>query len=171
MSYFRPSLGGLLAPVAAIALLAGTPASATHRSSAGPAGFLGEWELDLMRMPDTYGTPPRRVVYRFEDIGGGQWRMTVDVTAPDGSVRHMAVRYRRDGTMAPGEGDTSEADSAAFNAPAANVLVMCLAKDKRLGSVRIYALSADGKEMTESASNVNADGQPFVRNFHFKRVG
>jgi hypothetical protein len=36
--------------------------------------------------------------------------------------------------------------------------------------VRTYAISADGKEMTESAADVNEAGEPFVRNFHFKRV-
>jgi hypothetical protein len=51
-----------------------------------------------------------------------------------------------------------------------NVLVMSLAKNKTLGSVRVYVVSADGREMTESAANVNAAGEPFVRNFHFTRV-
>jgi hypothetical protein len=47
---------------------------------------------------------------------------------------------------------------------------MSLSKNKVLGSVRAYAVSADGKKMTESAANVDNTGAPFVRNFHFKRV-
>lgn len=136
-----------------------------HRSS-----FLGAWELDLSRMPANYGPPPRRVVYTFEDVGAGQWRTSIDITAPDGSVRHMAVRYARDGSASAGEGDSSEADSAAINQPASNVLVMSLAKNKMLGSVRVYAVSSDGKEMTESAAAADIGGAPFVRNFHFPRL-
>jgi hypothetical protein len=132
--------------------------------------FIGQWELDLSRMPDTYGPPPKRVVYGFVDLGSGEWRTTVDITAPDDSVRHVAVQYRPDGKMVKGTGDQVDGDSAAFNAPAPNVLVMSLAKDRKLGSVRVYAISADGNEMTESAANVDGSGSPFVRNFHFKRI-
>lgn len=164
----------LFLPAAAAALILGGPAIARPGGAVPAAAeqspFLGEWELDLTRMPDNYGPPPKRVIYTFEDQGSGKWRTKIDITAPDDSVRHMAIQYRRDGTAAPGEGDTSEADSAAVNAPAPNVLVMSLSKSKVLGSVRVYAISADGKEMTESAANVDNMGAPFVRNFHFKRV-
>ncbi len=164
----------LFFPIAAAALVAGGPVIAQPGNApplaAEQSPFLGEWQLDLTRMPDTYGPPPKRVIFTFKDVGAGQWRTEVDITAPDDSVRHMAAQYRRDGKAVPGEGDTSEADSVAVNAPAPNVLVMSLSKNKALGSVRIYAISADGKEMTESATNVDNTGAPFVRNFHFKRV-
>jgi hypothetical protein len=173
MPYSHPPFIALFLPLAAAALV-GEPAIAQTGNVRPPAAeqspFLGEWELDLTRMPDTYGPPPKRVIYTFEDVGAGKWRTKVDITAPDDSVRHMAARYRRDGKAVPGEGDTSEADSVAVNAPAPDVLVMSLSKNKVLGSVRAYAISADGKEMTESAANVDNTGAPFVRNFHFKRV-
>jgi hypothetical protein len=73
--------------------------------------------------------------------------------------------------MAKSEGDKGEGDSAAFMSPAPNVLVASLAKDKSLESVRTYVIAADGREMTESAADVDNDGVPFVRNFHFKRIG
>ena len=176
MPYPHPRFGASFLPIAV--LLASGPALAQPGDAGRAASpiiaerspFLGEWELDLTRMPDSYGPPPKRVTYVFEDVGSGQWRTTVDITAPDDSVRHMAVQYRRDGKMAQGEGDTAEADSAAINSPAPNVLVMSLSKNKVLGSVRVYAVSADGREMTESAANVDATGAPFVRNFHFRRL-
>lgn len=169
---------GALPLLTAFALLVGGAAygptvaqpgnGATPATEASP--FFGEWELDLNRMPTTYGPPPSRVLYAFEDAGAGQWRTTIDIMSPDGKVRHMAVQYRRDGAMAPGSGDSAESDSAAFMSPAPNILVMSLAKDKRLGSVRTYTISADGREMTESAADVDKDGIPFVRNFHYKRL-
>lgn len=146
---------------------------ALAQSDAAPAArspFLGEWELDLTRMPDSYGPPPKKVTYAFEDAGAGEWLTRIDIAAPDGSVRHIALRYRRDGRAVTGQGDTVDGDTAAVNAPAPDVLVMNIAKDKHPGSVRVYAVSADGTEMTESAAALDATGAPFVRNFHYKRV-
>jgi len=165
MPYPHSRLATLLFPAA---LLIG--AAAPAQPVAEPSPFIGTWELDLARMPDNYGTPPKRVTFTFKDVGAGQWRTEIDITAPDDSVRHSAIQYRRDGKMAAGEGDTREADSAAFSAPAPNVLVMGLAKDKHLGAVRVYTVSSDGREMTESATNVDDQGAPFVRSFHFKRI-
>ncbi|MDG2535135.1 hypothetical protein P6144_15855 [Sphingomonas sp. HITSZ_GF] len=165
MPHSQSRFAALLLPAA---LLIGGAAPARPTPDASP--FLGTWELDLSRMPDSYGPPPKRVTFTFRDVGAGQWRTEIDITAPDDSVRHSAVQYRRDGRMVPGEGDTGEADSAAFLSPAPNVLVMGLAKNRTLGAVRTYVISADGREMTESAANVDETGAPFVRSFHFRRI-
>ncbi len=101
MSYaIRSSAAVLLAA----ALLTGGTASAQSQSP-----FLGEWELDLTRMPANYGPPPKKVLYTFTDIGAGKWRTTIDITAPDDSVRHIAIQYRRDGHVGQNDGDTSMA--------------------------------------------------------------
>lgn len=173
MLYSLPRFRTLFLPLAAAALVANGPAIAqpenAHPSAADQSSFLGEWELDLTRMPDTYGPPPKRVIYTFKDVGSGKWRTEIDITGRDDSVRHVAIQYLRDGRAVPGEGDT-EGESVAVNSPAPNVLVMSMSRNKGLESVRTYAISADGKEMTESAADVNEAGEPFVRNFHFKRV-
>lgn len=175
MSCLRPRLRALFVAAAAAALIPGGNAVARSQGAVSPAAerspFLGRWELDLARMPATYGPPPKRVVYTFADLGVGKWRTEVDITAPDGSVRHVAMEYRRDGRAVPALGDTADGDSGAMHSPAPNVLVLSIAKDKRMGSVRVYAVSADGKEMTESAAAVDGEGAPFVRNFHFRRIG
>jgi hypothetical protein len=177
MSYAHSRFTALVLPAVAAVLIVGGNAFANSdhpTSAAAPAAdqspFLGEWELDLTRMPDSYGPPPKRVVYTFEDVGADQWRTTIDIAAADGSARHVAIRYRRDGQMVLGEGDAADGETAAVNAPAPNVLVMSLANNKILESVRVYAISADGREMTESAADVSAAGAPFVRNFHFRRT-
>lgn len=175
MSYPRSGFAApfLLAAAAALAVggqAVAQPAPSAAPAAAAPSPFLGEWELDLARMPGDYGPPPKRVTFTFEDAGSGAWRTTVAITAPDDSVRRAIVRYRRDGRAVPAEGDMAEGDSAAFSAPAPNVLVMAIAKDQALVGVRVYAISADGTEMTESASGVHDDGAPFVREFHFRRI-
>lgn len=180
MSYSPLRFSALLLH-AAVALIVGGEAFASGKAvRSQPAGvaspvtaqspFLGKWELDLTRMPDSYGPAPKKVIYTFEDVGSDQWRTKIDITASDGGIRHIAVQYRRDGQMVQGEGDSTDGESAAVNAPAPNVLVMSLANNKSLESVRVYAVSADGQEMTESAADVTAEGVPFVRNFHFKRL-
>lgn len=142
---------------------------------AGPAfaqssPFAGSWALDLSQMPSTYGTPPRSVTYSFADAGDGQSRLTIEIVNADGSVRRSTAQYRPDGRAVPAEGDRLEADMIAIGAPAPNVLVMSLARESNLSSVRTYAVSADGREMTESAADVSGAGAPFVRNFRYTRI-
>lgn len=156
--------------LAAAPLAVSTPVTARAASTAA-APFLGTWELDLTRMPDTYGPPPKRVVYTFKDVGAGEWATTIDITGRDDALRHIAIRYRRDGKAVRGTGDTADGDTAAVGTPNPNVLVMSLATGGKLGSVRTFTVSTDGREMTESAANVTAGGEPFVRHFHFRRIG
>lgn len=169
MTSLRFSIGAAVAGTVAALVFAAAPAAGA--SPYADPSFAGEWELDLTRMPATYGTPPKRVVYAIRNLGGGTWQTTIDITAPDGSVRHMAVRYRRDGQAGQSSGDLSEGDSAAISLPAPDVMVMSIAKEKSLASVRVYSISANGREMTESAADVDGTGAPFVRKFHFRRVG
>lgn len=150
--------------------LASLVTSGPAASAKAQSPFLGKWALDVSRMPVTYGTPPKSVTYEIVDLGKGRWETRIHIV-DDGGVRDMAVSYRRDGQANAGTGYAGEGDNAAVNSPAPNVLVMSLARDKQLESVRTYAVSANGREMVESAADVDDEGVPFVRNFHFKRIG
>ncbi|MGW8191377.1 hypothetical protein [Sphingomonas hankookensis] len=155
-----------LAPVAAgdMSSVARPPVAATR------SVFLGKWELDLTRMPDTYGPPPKRVLFEFREIGDGKWRTIVDVYDRDGTVRHMPMAYRPDGRPVPAEVPNGEADAVAVLSPVPDTLVVNLGRAKTLGSVRVYTVLPGGNEMIESAAGLNGDGEPFVRTFHFKRL-
>jgi hypothetical protein len=48
--------------------------------------------------------------------------------------------------------------------------MMAMVRDNRLVGVRVYAISGDGREMTESAAGHDIAGVPFVRSFHFRRI-
>ncbi|MEQ1498491.1 MAG: hypothetical protein ABL914_07500 [Novosphingobium sp.] len=159
-----PVLG--LAALCLIGVAASGPAA--PRSSKSP--FLGKWALDVATMPVTYGTPPKSVTYEFVDLGNGRWETRIHIV-DDGGNRDIAVSYLRDGLANASSGYAGEGDTAAVNSPAPNVLVMSLARDKQLESVRTYAVSANGREMTESAADVDDNGVPFVRNFRFRRIG
>lgn len=179
MSYSHTGFRASFLRAAAAALIVGGPAMAQPADpgraapaaiAAEPSPFLGEWELDLTRMPDDYGPRPKRVTFSFEDVGSGQWRTRIEITAPDDSVRRVTIQYRRDGRAVQSEGDMAEGETAAFSSPAPDVLVMGIAKNSSLAGVRVYTISADGSEMTESASGVRGGGVPFVRSFHFRRI-
>lgn len=161
------SLAFLLPALFGLSLSTAEPAWAETRPS---SPFIGLWELDLTKMPVTYGTPPKRVTYRFIDAGNGQWRSVIDIVAQDDSIRHMEARFARDGKAFASSGDDAEVDLAAAGSPAPDVLVLSLAKFKALQSVRTYAVSPDGQIMTESAAGIDDEGTPFVRNFTYRRI-
>lgn len=154
----------------ALACLSLSTLAASNTPAKPRSPFLGKWALDLRSMPATYGTPPKSVTYEFVDLGTGRWETRIHIVDNDHGVRDIAVSYARDGQANRGTGYAGEGDNAAVNSPAPNVLVMSLARDKQLESVRTYAVSANGREMIESAADVDDNGVPFVRNFRFTRI-
>ncbi len=154
----------------AIACLCMTTLASASPPAKPRSPFLGKWALDLKSMPVTYGAPPESVTYEFVDLGNGRWETRIHIVDKGHGVRDIAVSYRRDGQSNKGTGYAGEGEMAAVNSPAPNVLVMSLARDKQLESVRTYAVSANGQEMIESAADVDNEGVPFVRNFRFTRI-
>jgi len=157
-------------PLAIIAILtasaSGAPAAAPQPA---PSPFIGLWKLDTESMTIPADARPASVTAEFADAGAGVWNTTYVITAKDGSARRMTSRERLDGNAVPIGGDQMDADSVAMTSPAPNVLVMGLSKGGNLGSVRVYTVSADGREMTESATVTGADGKPVVRRFRWIR--
>ncbi|MBS0478231.1 MAG: hypothetical protein JSR79_02900 [Proteobacteria bacterium] len=150
--------------IAMIALvMAAAPAAAQPASSP----FLGRWKLDTTSIPNNAG--PASVTAEFADAGAGAWTTTYVITAKDGAARRMTSREALDGKAVAITGDQTEADSVAMTSPAPGVLVMGLSKSGRLGSARVYTVSADGSEMIESATVVGDDGKPAVRRFRWVR--
>ena len=151
--------------VAALSLIAASGAVAEEAPS-----ILGTWRLDLASMAIPPEARPASVTVSFQPDGTDGLRTTYVIAARDGSERRMTSREKLDGVAVPIEGDQSEADSAAFSAPAPNVLVMGLSKNGRPGSVRVYTVAADGRAMTESAANVGSDGKPLIRTFRWTKA-
>jgi hypothetical protein len=110
------------------------------------------------------------VTIEFGESPAGKWTTQVDILGGDGSKRHIASTYVPDGTPASIEGDTVEADTAAVKLPAANVMVLALGKGGIPASTRIYTVSPNGAEMTETAVYFGADGKPIMRTNYFTRI-
>lgn len=161
-----------LIQVAAVAALAATPAVArepSHRPHKAEP-LIGTWQLDLDSMGIPAAMRPLSVTVTFSAPDTETWRTAVHIIAPDNSVRHMESLAPRTGRSVPIIGDQMEADSIAVTIPSTRVLIMGLAKDGRPGSTRVYTVSADGRTMTEAASNVGDDGKPFIRTFQYRRA-
>lgn len=132
--------------------------------------LIGRWALDVARLPMAPEARPKSVVIAFAETSDGKWQTTVDITAPDGAVRHMESRYRPGEATVPVEGDQSEADRVAIAMPAPNILVLALSRQGVPGSTRVYSTAADNRSMTETAITYGDDGTPRVRLNHFTRV-
>jgi hypothetical protein len=148
------------------AVSAPTPATEPQPAS---SPFLGRWTLDTGSPATPGDAGPASVTAEFADGGAGMWNTTYVITAKDGSARRMTSRERLDGKAVPIGGDQTVADSVAMTSPQPGVLVMGLTKGGKLGSVRIYTVSADGSEMIESATLVGDDGKPMVLRFRWVR--
>lgn len=156
-------------PLTMIALALGAAPLAPAAAQPASSPLLGQWKLDTGSMAIPADARPASVTAEFADAGTGEWNTTYVITARDGSARRMTSRERLDGTAVPISGDQADADSVALFSPAPNVLVMGLTKNGSFGSVRVYTVSADGREMTESATVVGPDGKPVVRRFRWVR--
>ena len=149
-------------------ILATTPAMSAPAQQPDSSPFFGQWKLDTGSVqPNDAG--PASVTAEFADGGAGYWNSTYVITAKDGSAKRMTSRERLDGKAVPIDGDQSIYDSVAASSPMPGVLVMGLTKGGNLGSVRVYTVSANGREMTESATVVGDDGKPTVLRFRWTR--
>lgn len=156
-------------PIAMIALFMAAPAASVPAPQPSASPILGRWTLDTGSMTIPVDARPASVTAEFADAGEDMWNTTYVITAKDGSARRMTSRERLDGQAVPIAGDQTEADNVAMTSPQPGVLVMGLSKSGNLGSVRVYTVSADGKEMIESATLVGEDGKPTVRRFRWIR--
>jgi len=153
----------------ALAAVSAPMVTAAAAAQPGSSPILGQWKLDTGSMDIPADARPASVTAEFADGGAGAWNTNYVITAKNGSTRRMTSRERLDGAPVPVTGDQSDADSVAMTSPAPGVLVMGLTKDGKFGSVRVYTVSADGREMTESATFVDPDGKPVMRRVRWVR--
>lgn len=143
--------------------------ASAHAEPPPPSPLIGEWSVDLERLPMPPEARPKsvRVVFAEAEVGALSTRVEV-VYGEDERMSALATT-RLDGTPAPVTGSL-EADETATTQPAPNVLVMQLARGGIPASTRVFTVSADGATMTETVAYVGADGHPFMRTNHFTRV-
>lgn len=156
----------LLAILLVVALAHGAPVFA---ESPDASPLLGNWAVDVSRLPMPPEARPKRVTIAFEDEDEDRWTMRVDIVYADGTESHVASTNALDGTATPVAG-SNEADVAAMKLPAPGVLVVALGWNGMPASTRVYAIGTNRDTMVETSASIGSDGAPLLRTFHFTRV-
>jgi|GEM_PF-116222 len=132
--------------------------------------LLGLWSVDVTQLPMPPEARPQRVTVAFEEAAADAWTVRVEIVPAEGEARISTVTVPLDGSTLPIEGDTLEADAIAVKRPTGDVLAMALAKNGVPASTRVYAVTADGDQLIETAVHFGADGKAVMRTFRFDRV-
>lgn len=128
---------------------------------ADPAHLLiGTWTVDVSKltMPD----PPKSVTIVLADVGGGRYKMTVNVVDHDGATRHGATTFKPDGTPSAAVGN-ADYDVTSMTMPSRRILVMGGAFRGHPANTRVFSLSDDGTHMIETVVWHAPDGTPHTR--------
>jgi hypothetical protein len=131
--------------------------------------LIGQWAVDIERLPMPPEARPKSVTITYSDAGEGKWRTHVEVIGGDGSEHHATSTYTPDGSATPAEGNL-EADMVATRIPEPGVMVTALARGGVPASMRTYSVSADGQTMTETVAYFTSEGVPAMRTNTFHRV-
>ena len=131
--------------------------------------LIGAWAVDIARLPVPPQARPKSVKITFSQAKAGGMTMRVDVTDPAGNQIFAESTSALDGTAVAVQGNL-EADTAASTMPLPGLLVTQLARGGAPSSTRVYAVSADGKTMTETATFTAPDGKPALRTNYFSKV-
>jgi hypothetical protein len=131
--------------------------------------LFGAWSVDTSRLPIPPEARPKSVTITFSDAGGGKVTTDVDIVDAGGAESHVVGTTELDGTPTYVTG-SNEADTSATKMPQSNVLVMALAKNGMPASTRIYAVSADGTSLIETAVYFDHSGSPIMRTNYFSRL-
>lgn len=158
----------LFTTVLAAFLIPNAPAFACSPALS-PPPLVGNWAVDVSRLPIPPEARPKSVTIKFSDMGCGNWATQVDIVNADGTKLHSEGVAPLDGTPTAAK-DSIEADVTAMKMPSPNVLVMQLGKSGMPASTRIYTVAADGKTMIETAAYFGQDGKPILRTNHFTRI-
>lgn len=132
-----------------------------------PMPLLGRWALDVSRIPE--GERPQRVTFTFRAAPEQKLATHVEIVAKDGGVTTAETVAAVDGASVPIVGNLPIADTAALRRPAPNTLVMTFAKAGTPVSTRVYTVSKDRREMTETIVWDN-DVHPRMVTTHFNRL-
>ena len=122
--------------------------------------LVGTWTVDVsqLTMPD----PPKGVTIVLAGVGGGKYKMTVDIVDHDGTKRHGESTFMPDGTSSPGIG-TADYDVVSMTMPSRRILVMGGGFKGYPANTRVFSLSDDGKQMIETVVSHASDGTPHTR--------
>jgi hypothetical protein len=122
--------------------------------------LMGTWTVDLSKL--AIPNPPKSVTIVLTAVGGGQYKMSVDIIDHDGARRHGASTFKADGTPTPAIGN-ADYDVVSMSMPSRRIMVMGGGFKGRPSNTRVFSLSDDGKHMIETVVGHGPDGTPTTR--------
>jgi hypothetical protein len=141
-------------------------ASSTLAPAAEPHKLVGTWAVDVSRIDQP--NKPKSVTLTLTPADGDNYKISVDIEAPDGQVMHSDGEFKPDGTAVRVQG-SQDVDVVSMSMPSLRTLVMGGGFQGHPSSSRMWTLSDDGKEMIEIAIRHLPDGTPYQRKFYWKR--
>lgn len=150
-------------------LLAASAVQAAPAQVPAPSPLLGRWALDISTLPFPPERLPKSVTTVLEDVGGGKWRMSVDIVGGDGSRSHAEAIAPLDGTPVPMAG-SMEADHVSVTTPLPNMMIMALSAEGTPGTTRIFTVAPDGDTETETHVYPGPDGRLTQRTVRWTRI-
>jgi hypothetical protein len=122
--------------------------------------LVGTWTVDVSRltMPD----PPNSVTIVLARVGGGRYKMTVDIVDQGGARRHGESTFMPDGTSSPAVG-TADYDVVSMTMPSRRILVMGGGFKGHAANTRVFSLADGGRQMIETVVSHASDGTPHTR--------
>jgi hypothetical protein len=146
--FLAPVLLGLLCVI-------GDPATAAEKHL-----LLGTWSVDVSKL--TTPNPPRSVTIVLAEVGGGKYKMGVDIIDHDGKASHGEGIFKPDGTASHASGSV-DVDVVSMTMPSRRILVMGAGIAGHPSNTRVFSLSDDGKHMIETVVGHKTDGTPTTR--------
>jgi len=138
--------------------------------AASPASspLVGRWVLEVDSLPMPPAARPKHVSVDFSNAADGTWVTRVDIIEQSGNAMYSQSTLSLDGTPGTAQG-TYWLDVVAAKMPAPNVLVMQFVYEGVPRSTRVYSVSEDGQQLTETEAYFK-DGTPMMRTALFKRA-
>ena len=128
--------------------------------AAGKSLLIGTWTLDLAKFSEP--SPPKSVVIVLADVGGGQYKMSVEIIDHDGSRRHGTSTFKPDGVPSPAVGN-ADYDVMSMTMPSRRIWVMGGGFAGHPANTRVFSLSDDGRHMIETVVGHTPNGMPHTR--------
>ena len=122
--------------------------------------LVGTWMVDVSKL--TQPDPPASVTMTLAEAGSGEYSMSIDIVARDGAKMHAGGRFKPGGPTVAVSG-SADVDTVIFTMPSRRILVMGGAFQGHPSHTRVWALTDDGKQMTETIVG-HIDGKtPHIR--------
>jgi hypothetical protein len=122
--------------------------------------LLGTWGIEASKL--TMPNAPKGVTITFSEVGGGKYKMSVDIVDYQGKASHGEGVFTPDGTVSAATGSL-DVDIVSMTMPSKNILVMGAGIAGQPSSTRVFSLSDDGKHMIETVVRHGEKGVPITR--------